>query len=184
MIQPRRTLRYYYLRLARLKGNPQSLALGFSIGVFVGITPTIPFHTITILLLAVILRASKLAGLLSSMLVSNPLTFFFQYYFSWKIGAFLLQTDISWHACEEVLKTIWTGACFLESLTIIKKLGLDAILVLLSGGLVIAAPFAILSYVISLRFFNMLQNRGSGKGPKKAGLPLDQSPPPPPKQSG
>ena len=112
------------------------------------------------------------------------LRIFFQYYFSWKIGAFFLQTDICWQACEEVLKNIWTDAGFLESLTLMKKLGLDAILVLLSGGVVLAAPFAILSYFISLRFFNMLQNRGNGKGPKKDELPPDQRPPPPPSKSG
>ena len=38
--------KYYYLKFIRLKGDPRSLALGTAIGVFVGLTPTIPLHTI------------------------------------------------------------------------------------------------------------------------------------------
>ncbi|MDP3478975.1 MAG: DUF2062 domain-containing protein, partial [Desulfoprunum sp.] len=43
--------KYYYLRFLRLKGDPYSLAFGTAIGVFVGLTPTMPLHTAIILIL-------------------------------------------------------------------------------------------------------------------------------------
>ena len=42
------------------------------------------------LTLALFLRGSKVAALIASVMVSNPLTFFPQYYFSWQIGNWLL----------------------------------------------------------------------------------------------
>jgi uncharacterized protein (DUF2062 family) len=44
-------LRIYYDRFISLKGEPASIAAGFAIGVFVGVTPTIPFHTAMIVFL-------------------------------------------------------------------------------------------------------------------------------------
>jgi uncharacterized protein (DUF2062 family) len=79
--QPGRTAKYYYLRFLRLRGKPGELARGVAIGIFVGITPTIPFHTILALILAMILRGSKIAALLATVLVSNPLTFVSQKYY-------------------------------------------------------------------------------------------------------
>ena len=81
-IEPRRASRYYYLKFIRLRGNPGVLARGVAVGTFVGITPTIPFHTVLALFLAFILRGSKIAALLTSVLISNPLTFLLQYYLS------------------------------------------------------------------------------------------------------
>ena len=89
-LEPRRTARYYYLRFIRLKGDPSVLARGVAVGTFIGITPTIPFHTVMALGLSFILRGSKVAALLATFLVSNPLTFFPQYYLSWQIGNWLL----------------------------------------------------------------------------------------------
>ncbi|MEA1867995.1 MAG: DUF2062 domain-containing protein, partial [Thermodesulfobacteriota bacterium] len=43
---PGRTVRYQWLRLVRLRGDPFVLARGIAIGTFIGLTPTIPFHTI------------------------------------------------------------------------------------------------------------------------------------------
>ncbi|MBW2465955.1 MAG: DUF2062 domain-containing protein, partial [Deltaproteobacteria bacterium] len=95
-LEPRRAARYYYLRFIRLRGEPSVLARGIAVGTFIGITPTIPFHTILALLFSFILRGSKVAALLASVLVSNPLTFFPQYYFSWKIGNWFTPGNHSW----------------------------------------------------------------------------------------
>ena len=78
--QPLRASKYYYLRFIRLRGKPSVLARGVAVGIFIGITPTIPFHTILALIFAYVLRGSKIAALLATFLVSNPLTFFLQYY--------------------------------------------------------------------------------------------------------
>jgi len=157
--KPQRTVKYYYLRFLRLRGDPRDLALGVATGVFIGITPTIPLHTILVLLLALVLRASKVAGLIASLLVSNPLTFFFQYYFSFRIGTALLQRDPSWNRVRGVLDLVSQEAGFWPVLTALGDLGRETLLVLLLGGVVLALPPALVSYFVSYRFFLLVRKR-------------------------
>ena len=41
----RRRGKEFYDRFISLKGEPANIAMGMAIGVFIGVTPTIPFHT-------------------------------------------------------------------------------------------------------------------------------------------
>jgi len=66
MIKPHRTLRYYLLKLKRLRGDPASLARGVALGVFTGITPTIPLHTISIIVLSFPFRANKISAIFAT----------------------------------------------------------------------------------------------------------------------
>ena len=76
---PLRTTRYFVLRFMRLRGSPYSLAMGTALGIFIGITPTIPLHTVAIIGITLLLRVSTLAGLIAGTVVCNPLTLVPQY---------------------------------------------------------------------------------------------------------
>lgn len=164
--QPQRTARYYYLRFIRLKGDPNDLARGVAIGMFIGITPTIPLHTILAIAIAFILRASKIAALLATVMVSNPLTFFLQYYLSWRIGHWLIRSDLTWETINTTLQAITAGAGFLDSLHIVMQLGFKAIVTLIVGGSILAAPFALAGYLLSLRFFKAIQEKRQARQAK------------------
>ena len=69
--------KYYYLKFMRLRGDPKVLAGGVAIGVFVGLTPTIPLHTLLVIAFTIITRTSTIAGIISSVAVCNPLTSLF-----------------------------------------------------------------------------------------------------------
>ncbi|MBI5559556.1 MAG: DUF2062 domain-containing protein [Deltaproteobacteria bacterium] len=153
----RRFFRYYYLRFIRLQGDPKEIARGVGLGIFVGITPTIPLHTILILLLALFFRANKLAGLLASCVVSNPLTFFLQYYLSWRLGTWLTPYELSWERIHEIMAIISGHSGFRETLTELSKLGWHAIAVMLAGGIALAIPFAVSGYFLSLYFYKSLR---------------------------
>ncbi len=71
--------------IKELHGNPHYLAMGMGIGLFVGMTPTFPFHTIISIPFAHIFRGSKRAALLG-VWISNPLPLPFCYYISYKVG--------------------------------------------------------------------------------------------------
>jgi uncharacterized protein (DUF2062 family) len=60
-MNPKRTFRYYYLKFTRLQGNPQALASGTAIGLFLGLAPIMPFHTVSVLLVTFITRTSTIA---------------------------------------------------------------------------------------------------------------------------
>lgn len=155
----KRFIRYYYLKFLRLQGDPREIARGVAVGVFIGITPTIPLHTILILFFAVFLRASKLAGILASCVVSNPLTFFLQYYLSWRIGTALLPYELSWQRIHELMAVISGHTGFRETLTAISKMGWDAVIVMVGGGAILAFPFSLAGYFLSLYFYQSMRKR-------------------------
>lgn len=143
-----RTGKYYYLKLLRMRGTPHSLALGAAIGVFVGITPTIPLHTIAVLLLTILSRSSFLAGLITSLLVCNPLTYVPQYYLALKIGNLVTPYELNWARIKEVLEVVLSDASFKERLQPVISLGYEAIFVMLAGGFLLALPLALGSYYL------------------------------------
>jgi uncharacterized protein (DUF2062 family) len=66
-------IKHYINKIRELRGDPHYVSLGMAIGVFVAITPTIPFHTILAIALAVFLKGGKPAAILG-VWVSNSIT--------------------------------------------------------------------------------------------------------------
>lgn len=156
---PLHTIKQYYLQLVQLEGQPHFLARGVTIGVFIGITPTIPFHTVLALAASFILRGSKVAALLATVLVSNPLTFFPQYYLSWQIGGWFYQNNLKWEEIHRVLEYITSDHGFQESVIALTDLGWKTISTLVMGGALLAIPFSIASYLLAFRFFAAVAKR-------------------------
>lgn len=161
--QPWRTARYYQLKFLRLKGDPESIARGVGLGAFVGISPTVPFHTIQLLLFCPLLRGNLIAALLAANIVSNPLTFFFQYYFAWMLGKWLLPSSVSWSQIQTQLNYITGDASFKQSVEALLHLGRSALLTLLVGGWVLALPCAAILYFLSRTAVIKFRNKRRGK---------------------
>ena len=143
-----RTGKYYLLKLLRLRGTPQSIALGAAIGVFIGITPTIPLHTVAILALTLFTRSSFLAGFITSILVCNPLTYIPQYFLSLKIGNLVTPFHLNWERVKEVLDVVLSNGSFEARVKPLLSIGFEAITVMLVGGILLALPFAVGSYYL------------------------------------
>lgn len=161
-LHPRRASRYYYLRFLRLQDSPASLAAGSALGASIAITPTLPLHTLCIVGLTLLLRVNTLAALLAGTLISNPLTFAAQYYLSWKIGSILLPGRLDWEQLHGALLRVQQSS-LLDGIKIMSQLGFDAMFVLLTGGLVLAIPLGIITYIITFRFFTHLQQKKQQK---------------------
>ncbi len=129
----------------QLKGDPHFIAAGMAIGIFVGITPTFPFHTFIAIALAYFLRASKAAAAIG-VWIGNPLTIPFIYLGSYKTGALILGTSLPFDAK-------------FTTFTELTKLGLKATIALLTGGVIIGIPFAAASYFITRRLVKKFRSR-------------------------
>lgn len=162
-MKPNRAARYYYLKFLRLQGDPHSLALGVAIGLFVGITPTIPLHTALIIVLAWVLRGNILAALIAATAISNPLTWLPQYYFSWRLGSWLLPGRLSWERIQGLLGLFASDAGFSQNLALLGQLGLEAVAVMLVGGTLLAIPFTCAGYLLSFKFFRALRKKRAEK---------------------
>ncbi len=60
------------LALLKLHNTPQEIALGIAIGVFIGITPLYGFHTMMVILFALLIRRSNKIAILVGTNISLP----------------------------------------------------------------------------------------------------------------
>lgn len=133
----RRTFRYVYLRLVRMGGNPVRIALGFSLGVFLGVFPTFGIGIPLSLLLASVFRWNRVSAVLGS-LVMNPLTTPFFWTLSGTVGAAIFRTD-----ADRLLSSIQSGER-LRSLT-------TGAWIYLAGNTIVALVTAVIAYSLALR---------------------------------
>jgi uncharacterized protein (DUF2062 family) len=124
----------------KLQGEPRYIAMGMAIGVFIGITPTIPFHTIIAIALAFILKGSKPAAAIG-VWIANPVTIPFFYIGSFKVGKLLLNRPIPFDIR-------------FESITELLSLGFDVTIAMVIGGALLGIVPGIISYIVTYKFFS------------------------------
>lgn len=151
-----RQIKYYYIKFLRLRGDPRDLALGMALGVFTGMMPIIPLQTALAITLAVFLKTSKITAALGTW-VSNPLNWYFLYYYNYKLGAFLLCLPEQNKVFSSIMTAIQSGE---ESRIIAGKIigaGSAFISSFLVGGFVMGVVCATPAYFIFLHLFSFIR---------------------------
>lgn len=154
-----RLKQYYYLKFLRIKGDPKDIAWGAFIGALIGTMPVMPFHTIGIIAVCFLTRTSAMAGLIVSLAISNPFTYIPIYYISMVIGNYLTPYQVTWAKIHSILDVIISGHGFKESVTMLASQGSELFIVMLTGGLVLAVPTAVFSYIFTLRLFLKIREK-------------------------
>jgi uncharacterized protein (DUF2062 family) len=144
----KKRIRAFYEKFISLKGEPATIAAGFAIGVFVGATPTIPFHTATIILLGLFFRTNITAAYLGSWLISNPVTIPLLYLSQYELGRILLGMP----PCRFEITDYSLGA--------VAALGWQILLPLQTGGIIMAPFFAVPAYFIAHRMIAAVRAKG------------------------
>ena len=130
-------IRSFYKTFISLKGKPKSIAAGLAMGVFVGVTPTIPFHTAIIVLLGLLFRKNITAAYLGSWIISNPVTIPILYFAQYHLGSFLLgMAPCSFSLTDYSLESI-------------ALMGARILIPLLMGGIITAPLFALPAYFVT-----------------------------------
>jgi uncharacterized protein len=140
-------LKIIYRKFISLKGDPKPIAMGMAMGVFIGVTPTIPFHTALIVLLGIVFRQNITSAYLGSWLISNPLTIPLFYFAELKLGQFLLGYG--------PLNFVIADYCVWN----IAEMGRQILVPLLTGGVIIAGLIAVPAYFITHRLVTFLRRR-------------------------
>ena len=158
----RRVLRYHWLKFLRLQDDPRKIAGGMALGVFIGITPTIPFHMVGALALAALLRVSPVTAFLGIQ-IGNPLTIPAIYLAAYKVGQFLLYRGKplvfpETFSFEAWMGVLWQGGVALQV-----------------GGVILAIPPAIVAYFLTLWIVQRYRRRKAAKA--LSVLALSQNPP-------
>jgi len=142
----KRAFRLFFLRILRLKGQPEEVAGGIAIGVFIGLTPTVPLHTILSVLIAFLLGKSKLAAALGG-LIANPFMLPLIYILDYKVGRMLTGIE----GVPLVLSDF--------SLSYLMDLGWDITYPLFVGGIALGFLSIFPSYFITKRLVILYRER-------------------------
>jgi len=149
MTAPKKTvkerLKALFIRIKELQGDPRYIATGMAVGVFVGVTPTIPFHTLIAIALAFVFRGSKPAAAIG-VWFANPVTIPLFYIGSFKVGTLILNKPIPFDAK-------------FESITELMTLGLDVTIAMIIGGAILGILPAIISYFLTYRIMTTVREK-------------------------
>ncbi len=130
----------------RQKSSPRNLAGAMALGVLVGALPIMPFQSVAVIAVAFLFRVNKLVAWLATC-YSNIFTMVPFYYFLFHVGKTLLPFenvtfDPNRLEMEQLLEAGW---------------GMFS--VMLSGGLIVGIPAALLTYFLTLYFVRAYRRR-------------------------
>lgn len=134
-------LRKAYYRFLKIRGNPREIALGFALGLFVGMSPFMGLHTAIAVPLAALLKWNKFSAALA-VWISNPLTAPVIYSITYYTGARVLFIHNGYRL---------PSTFDLDALLYTLRSAPEIIVALLVGGIVVGLPVAALGYHFALR---------------------------------
>ncbi len=135
-----------YKRIKSLQGDPHYVATGMAAGIFISVTPTMPFHTILAILFAFLLKGSKPAAVLG-VWFCNPVTVGPLYLGSYHLGMFLLGRDVVINDLQNI------------ALPEIMAKGADVAIAMVVGGALLGIGPAIGAYFLTFHIFRKIRAR-------------------------
>jgi len=138
-----RQSRLYWLKVLRIKAEPEVVARGIACGVFAAwlpVVPGVPFQILVAIVSSFILRGSKVAAFLATW-ISNPLNWVFFYFVTYKVGGFFSPFD---HL------SIRIESFDMEAIKQLANVGWRGLVVMIIGGTIIGIPSGVVAYFISL----------------------------------
>ena len=97
------------------KGSPSQRALGFGVGIFSGCFPFFGLQTLMGVFLAKVLKGNSILAAIGTW-ISNPFTYVPMYYFNYRIGSLLLNTDEDIVDFSHItINELWSQGWYLSS---------------------------------------------------------------------
>jgi uncharacterized protein (DUF2062 family) len=148
-----RQLKLHILRLIRLQAEPEDIAKGFALGIFIGMTPTFGFQILIAVFLALLLKENKIAAAIG-VWITNPLTAPFIYALEYESGRLILGMDRA-HLPMEL------------SFAAVKSLGWEVLLPLSLGSVLYGALSAVLAFSFMLQVIPLVKAWRVPRWPRK-----------------
>jgi uncharacterized protein (DUF2062 family) len=140
MIRVPAFLKKCFVRLAGQKGCPREIALGFALGIFIGMSPFFLCHTVTALLLAAVFGWNRVSAAVG-VLITNPVTLPFFYGLNYQVGLWLTgpKMDIPFPQTFNLETFLW-----------VVQSAPRLLWVMTLGGIVTGLPLAVAGYALAL----------------------------------
>jgi uncharacterized protein len=136
-----------YARFLKIRGNPNEIALGFALGLFVGMSPTMGFQMAIAVFLAALFKWNKISAAVA-VWITNPLTAPIIYGITYFVGAKLTGADNRFSGFKEfdvaaLIHLIQQTPGILLTMTL--------------GGIVIGIPLALAGYYFAFSAIHTYQ---------------------------
>ncbi len=138
-----------YERFIRIRGNPKEIALGFALGLFIGVSPTMGIQILIAIFIASILKWNKYAAAIG-VWITNPLTAPFIYSLTYLTG-----TKIT--GIQNSLKL--TGNFDWDTLIDLFHKSPGIMTALVVGGVFVGLPLAVTGYFLAFTAVENYQKR-------------------------
>jgi uncharacterized protein (DUF2062 family) len=144
-----RFLKLTWIKLYRINDTPQKIALGFGLGVFLGVMPGVGI--LVALILSWLLRLNRIAALLGTLLTNTWISFV-TLLLSIKVGSAIMGLD--WHLVYENWKSLlksfsWQKVCSVSFLEIFRPVAVGYSIVSFCLGAL--AYIAVLVLIVKVR---------------------------------
>lgn len=136
-----------YERFLKIRGTPREIALGFALGLFVGMSPTLGFQMAIAVFLAALFQWNKISAAVG-VWISNPVTVPVIYPVTYLLGAKVVGID-EIHPFPKNMDMSW----FLEMLGSTPEI----ISLMTLGGVIIGIPLAVTGYFFAFTAVNKYQ---------------------------
>ncbi len=137
-----------YERFLKIRGEPKQIALGFALGLFVGMTPALGFHMVIAIFLATLFKWNKISAALA-VWITNPLTAPVIYSITYMLGAKVLGLRKSYEPTSEEV----TSSVFIDMLN--KTPEIFAAMTI--GGIIIGLPLSCIGGYIAYTIISRYQ---------------------------
>ncbi|MGD9972166.1 MAG: DUF2062 domain-containing protein [Desulfatirhabdiaceae bacterium] len=137
-----------YNRFIRIEGTPRNIAMGFAMGLFIGMTPTMGFQMGIAVFVAAILGLNKISSAVG-VWITNPVTAPFVYGMNYMTGKKLFHIQVV---------TPPIGDMSVKSLIDLLCETPDIFLAMTLGGIVLGLPLAIGGYYLAYAAIKNFQN--------------------------
>lgn len=133
------SLRKAHERFLKIRGNPREIALGFALGIFIGMSPFMGIHTAAAVFLAALLKWNKIAAAIA-VWISNPLSAPLIYGLTYVVGSRFVAHQQSYPM---------PGTFDLDALIALIKMGPELLWVLVVGGIIVGIPLSVIAYFMA-----------------------------------
>jgi len=128
-----------YERFLKIRGNPHEIALGFALGLFVGMAPCMGVQTIIAVFFASLFKWNKISAAVG-VWISNPVSAPFLYGFTFYVGSLITGITESFHPVG-IFDFSYLYQIILKAREIFWTLTL--------GGIIAGLPVAVMGYYLS-----------------------------------
>ena len=142
-----------YERFLKIRGHPREIALGFALGLFIGMTPFMGLHTIAAVAVAALFKWNKISAAIS-VWITNAVTAPIIYGITYLVGAWLMGIERAFNLKE------------INSLSAVNDLILktpEIVWAMIVGGMVIGLPLAVVGYYVAFSITSRYQEEIKAK---------------------